>query len=262
MLYRDDPNGLIFIKQPAHAWISGQLARVWGNEEFGDIYPREEVCLGAEQHDIGWILWETSPTLNYQTGRPYSFMELPRNEHINIWTSGVQFAQALGNYPALLVSLHGSGLYANYNGSHDTPEIVEKVKEFITKQHQIQTDLLAILQSDPNYTNYVTPEIVARNQRLVAVWDWLSLAICMNNGMSKIDKVPTKSGETSLTLSTFKDDPTQIIVDPWCFCEESVTLICQGQRITQSFEDEKEMQKAIAHFPWTPLKITLHPLKA
>lgn len=263
MLYRDDPDGLIFIKQPAHAWISGQLARVWGNEEFGELYPREEVCLGAEQHDLGWHWWEMSPTLNAHTGRPYSFMELPRSEHLNIWILGVQLAQSFGNYPALLVSLHGSGLYANYNGSHDSPDVVAKVKDFLHQQHQIQAKLLSTLEVDPNYTNSVKPEIVARNRRLVTVWDWLSLAICMKVQTKKsLENVPTKIGETTLTLAAINNDPTQLTVDPWCFSEESVTLTFQGQRITKTFEDEEEMKKAIAHFPWTTIKTTLYPLKA
>ena len=51
MLVRDD--GLV-IGQPAHAWVSGQLARAWGNAAFPAPSPREPVCLAAEQHDVGW----------------------------------------------------------------------------------------------------------------------------------------------------------------------------------------------------------------
>jgi hypothetical protein len=47
MLYRQDPTGLIVIGQPAYAWVAGQLARAWGNEQFGEIAPWEEVCLAA-----------------------------------------------------------------------------------------------------------------------------------------------------------------------------------------------------------------------
>src|SRR5690349_13441145 len=51
MLYREVKQGKIAITQPMHAWVSGQLARAWGNERFGTIEPGEEVCLGAEQHE-------------------------------------------------------------------------------------------------------------------------------------------------------------------------------------------------------------------
>jgi hypothetical protein len=50
MLYREETQGRIAITQPAHAWLSGQLARAWGNECFGEVAPWEEVCLGASAH--------------------------------------------------------------------------------------------------------------------------------------------------------------------------------------------------------------------
>src|SRR5690348_7524279 len=53
MLFRADGEDAIAIAQPSHAWLSGQLARAWGNERFAAPAPYEEVCLGAEQHDIG-----------------------------------------------------------------------------------------------------------------------------------------------------------------------------------------------------------------
>jgi Protein of unknown function (DUF3891) len=77
MLYREDPAGIIVIGQPAHAWIAGQLA--WGNEHVGTVAPWEEVCLTVEQHDMAYALWERAPTLNPQTGRPYSFLDMPTN---------------------------------------------------------------------------------------------------------------------------------------------------------------------------------------
>jgi hypothetical protein len=61
MLYRLEKRGRIAITQPTHAWLSGQLARAWGNERFGEVAPWEEVCLGAEQHDAGHIVWEPGP---------------------------------------------------------------------------------------------------------------------------------------------------------------------------------------------------------
>ena len=45
MLYRLEEQGRIAITQPTHAWLSGQLARAWGNERFGEVVPWEEVCL-------------------------------------------------------------------------------------------------------------------------------------------------------------------------------------------------------------------------
>jgi Protein of unknown function (DUF3891) len=63
MLLRKDGPSVIAIPQPSHAWLSGQMARAWGHAHFTAPAPHEEVCLAAEQHDIGWQSWEEMPAL-------------------------------------------------------------------------------------------------------------------------------------------------------------------------------------------------------
>ncbi len=53
MLLRKDGLDVIVIPQPCHAWLSGQMARAWGNEHLAAPMPYDEVCLAAGQHDIG-----------------------------------------------------------------------------------------------------------------------------------------------------------------------------------------------------------------
>src|SRR3712207_8663826 len=108
MLYRDDPAGTIAIAQPAHAWVSGQLARAWGNAQFGSFAPWEEVCLAAEQHDIGMAAWESAPTLNRQTGRAHSFMDLPEPRHSQMFAE----ASRLDRKSTRLNSSHANISYA------------------------------------------------------------------------------------------------------------------------------------------------------
>jgi len=109
MLYRTIGENRICITQPTHAWVSGQMAQVWGNEMFGLVAPYEAVCLGAQQHDIGWLPWESAPTLNTDTGYPHSFMEVAPEVHTKLWAGAKQLAMPMGRYAALLVSLHGRG---------------------------------------------------------------------------------------------------------------------------------------------------------
>jgi len=128
MLYRQEKQGRIAITQPTHAWLSGQLGRAWGNERFGEVAPWEEVCLGAEQHDVGHTAWEQAPTLNPQTGLPYSFLEMPRQLHVRLWSEAARCVLPQGRYAALLVSLHGTRLYQHYDAANDLPENVQAVK--------------------------------------------------------------------------------------------------------------------------------------
>src|ERR1700683_1776724 len=87
MLLREQGDAVIAIGQASHAWISGQLARAWGNERFPAPEPREEGGLGGAQHDIGMAEWDLRPTLNRDTGLPHSFIELPVATHIGLWAA-------------------------------------------------------------------------------------------------------------------------------------------------------------------------------
>src|SRR5207244_3934677 len=206
MLYRDDPQGRIAITQPAHAWLSGQLARAWGNEHFGEVVPWEEVCLGTEQHDVGHTVWEQAPGLNPQTGLPYSFLEMPRQVHVQLWSSAARLVLPQGRYAALLVSLHGTVLYEHYNATNDPPEIAEAVQNYLAGARAFQEAMLASLRADPSYAPYAIDEAVARNRRLVQVWDALSLFICYGRQQSRsVQNVPTATTPTTVTLTPRND---------------------------------------------------------
>jgi hypothetical protein len=70
--------------------------------------------MAAEQHDIGWLDWETEPTFNPGTGRPHLFREVGAAAHAPMWTKGVQRAcDAWGTHVALLASRHG-GVQAGF----------------------------------------------------------------------------------------------------------------------------------------------------
>ena len=168
VLHREDAQGLILIGQPAHAWVSGQLARTWGNDRFGGFEPWEEVCLAAEQHDIGMAAWDAAPDLSPASGLPYSFRELPRSTHLALWASAASLVLPQSRYAALLVSLHGTGLYEPADRENGAPSDDPAVVEFLSRQRVLQDELLGSLRADDRYAPYATAGVLARNRRLVA----------------------------------------------------------------------------------------------
>jgi hypothetical protein len=260
MLYRQEKKGKIAITQPAHAWLSGQLARAWGNERFGDVEPWEEVCLGAEQHDVGHTAWEQAPTLNPQTGLPYSFLEMPRQLHVQIWSEAAKCILPQGRYAALLVSLHGTRLYQRYDAANDLPENAQVVQYYLEQERVFQEELLASLRSDPHYRPYAIEERVERNRRLVGIWDALSLAICFGQHHPQSwQQVPTATSTTTLTLTARDDDPTQLMLTPWPFRRQQVTLVYEGRYLAATFSNEAEMREALERAPWVTLQTVLVP---
>ncbi|MBD1913704.1 DUF3891 family protein [Leptolyngbya sp. FACHB-16] len=260
MLYRTIGSERICITQPTHAWVSGQLAQVWGNESFGPVSPYEAVCLGAEQHDIGWLPWEASPTFNPETGYPHSFMEVAPAVHTQLWAGAKHLVMPMGRYAALLVSLHGTGLYERFTHWKQSPESTQIVEAFLQQEKAFQQELIQQLGQDPAYTLYVKPETIAHNQRLVATLDALSLAICMGvTQQQEFADVPIPMGRTVLTLAPMNGDPTQLQVEPWCFQTEQVTVVFEGRILGEKTPDEQTMRDRLATAPWVTLTATLHP---
>lgn len=260
MLYRAIGENRICITQPTHAWVSGQMAQVWGNEMFGSVTPYEAVCLGAEQHDIGWLPWESAPTLNPDTGYPHSFLEVAPQVHTKLWAGAKHLVMPMGRYAALLVSLHGTGLYERFTHWKKSPESTRVVEAFLQQEKEFQRHLINQLADDPAYESYVTPEAIAHNQRLVATLDALSLAICMGvTAQKQFEQVPSATGETTLTLMPINDDPTQLWVEPWCFQSDPVTVVFEGRILTQKANDEQTMHEQLAIAPWVTLTATLRP---
>ncbi len=258
MLYREDPAGLIVIGQPAHAWVAGQLARAWGNEHFGNVAPWEEVCLAADQHDMAHALWERAPTLNPQTGRPYSFLDMPTNMRLALVSSASTLLLAQSRYAALLVSLHFTSLYEMYDTRHASGEERQAMQDFLAREDAFQQHVLATLRDDPYYVPYAASDIVARNRHLLRTWDALSLALCFGLQPTKsFLHVPTMSGETTLTVTRLLNDPTRGTVDPWPFRQDAVTLHCEGRRLPETFPDEETMRTALTRAPWITITMQL-----
>jgi len=242
MLLRPDGDAVIAIGQPAHAWLSGQLARAWGNERFGAVEPWEEVCLAAEQHDAGMAGWERRPTLNPRTGLPRSFMELELDEHLEIWWSAAPLVLSQSRYAALLVSLHGTALYERRDLSRLQPGDVTKVEAFLAGQRELQGRLLDGLQADP--------AAVRRNQRLVWTWDSLSLGLLLDWAPFELKAVPASDGELDVAVRPGT-------LDPWPFSAPRISVRCDGRILAGSFADEDAMRTALAVAPWTTLEIEL-----
>ena len=200
MLVRPEGQGALLITQQAHAWVSGQLARAWGNERFDEPQPHDKVCLAAEQHDLGMASFDMRPDLNPETGLPQSFIEMPLERHLAIWRLAPHRMLVQDRYAALLVSLHGTALY-------ERREPVPAVRAFLEEQRALQHELADSLE--------VCDEELARNQRLIWIFDSLSLALLLGWDPFEVEDIERR-GST---------------LDPWPFREDSLTLRCDGRRL-------------------------------
>jgi hypothetical protein len=248
MLLREDDAGALAIGQPSHAWISGQLARSWGNQRFGSLDPFEQVCLAAEQHDVGWAKRDLEPILNPDTGLPQSFMEVPVEDHLPLFTDGPRALVSQSRYAALLVSLHGWRLYERRDLAKLPTDEADAIRRFLSEQRAFQAALSASLRADE--------EQVERNSLLIWTWDYLSLALCLKWAPATAKGAPTANGKVDLELTC--DEARGVhYVEPWPFATPALTVRCEGRRLDGRFESEAALRDAFANAPWETLELRL-----
>jgi hypothetical protein len=246
VLVRGDEVEALAIGQLSHAWLSGQLARAWRNGRFPAPSPREEVALGAEQHDIGWALFDLRPRLSPETGLPCSFIETTVPEHLHIWEHAADRLLTQSECAALVVSLHGCSLSELRLGS-----AAEEDKPALRRHVEIERGRQARMRRDLDLGEHS----VRMLQRQMWTWDGLSLALCNDWDPFTARDVPTADGLTDMELRR-NGDGTHTLT-PWPFAEERLVVRCEGRRLAGTYDSEPELHRALAETPATTLEFTL-----
>jgi hypothetical protein len=250
LILRPDGDAVLAIGQASHAWLAGQLARAWGNGRFAAPEPFEEVVLGAVQHDIGMAGWDLRPERHPLSGLPVQFFELDRMTHLGLWSAAPRQVLSQSRYAALLVSLHGTGLYERFPPRTEDPEIARAVAAYLAGQRALQAELAEQVGA--------TAEELARNQALLATWDLLSLALCQ-------DKVPatTRLGGEPLTLVRVARDGEDeaFTLDPWPFAPPGCLEVrVEGRRLEGApYADDAALLGALERAPVLTLRMVLRP---
>jgi hypothetical protein len=242
ILQQGDP--IVAISQPSHSWLSGQLARVWGNDRFNPFEPFEPICLAAEQHDVGFLQWEREPVLDPETGLPYNFDSLPEPMHFDLWTGGISQLKPVCWYSALIVSLHFCDLCRRFHhASAKDPE--SAASRFLREQSLFQQSSIAQLSTDPTLSDAVTEDLLEFHRALLAVWDFLSLQLC--RGRPDHFRIPVAPISSSKSCEmTVRVHPNRVVeVDPWPFRSEEFEGRCEARILNGTFGDEMAMRQAL-----------------
>jgi hypothetical protein len=234
VLLRIEQDRVLAIGQLSHAWLSGQLARAWGNERFSPAEPYEEVVLGAQQHDIGWALFDRDPGFNPDSGLPRSFLELSVEEHLAIWRDAPERLSSQSLHAALVVSLHGRSL--SELRLQGAPEQADALREHIEAERARQARLCAVLE--------VAEEQLQRTQRQMWTWDGLSLALCHGWRPFLARDVPTRDGLLDVELRDRAEGASTL--DPWPFATEHVELRVEARALQPRYPDERTARQALA----------------
>ena len=250
MLFRTDPAATLAISQPAHAWLSGQMLHAWA------AALSEPLLLAAEQHDIGWLDWETAPTFDAATGRPHLFRAVGASLHAPMWRRGVARAfEAWGAHVALLISRHGGLIYTRYVDRHKAAlEDAAAADLYLSAQAPVEAAWARRLGLD---------ERALRNQSaLVALADALSLALCGDLRAPLDFQAPDRYGEmANLRLTERPGQPFEFALAPWPFRVDALDFEGEARALPAAgrFADEAEMRAWFAAPERVTFRASLRP---
>jgi hypothetical protein len=235
---------VLAISQTAHAWVSGQLARQWGNERFPSFAPVEPLCYAAEQHDRGFLDWERQPKLNPKSGLPHSFENIPLSLHVELQKKSILELKAVSLYAALVTSLYFARALGKQSPA-ENHEDGQRIAEFLQEQKALQRNLIGSLRKDPYLRSACSDRAIEYNQKLLAAWDQLSVQLCRNpDSQFSVNDVPTVL-ENSCRLLITPVDPNsrKIRLDPWPFSKPRVELTCEGHVLDRRFTSETDLRR-------------------
>jgi hypothetical protein len=235
MLIRPGDDGALAIGQLSHSWLSGQIARVWGNVRFGGVEPHEPIVLGAEQHDIGWALFDLEPRFNPETGLPRSFLELTVQDHLQIWRGAPERLLTQSLHAALVVSMHGSSL--SELRARMVPDQAADVQPHIDEEHARQAELRTALG--------ISEAQAERTRRQMWTWDGLSLALCLGWRPFVARDAPTAGGEL-IEVELRDVEEGVVTLDPWPLYRPAVHVRYEARRLAPRYEDEAAMREGFA----------------
>jgi hypothetical protein len=237
MLFRTQQSEVLAISQPAHAWVSGQMLRAWDDEL------TEPLLLAAEQHDIGWLDWETDPSFDPNTGRPHLFRDVGASTHAPMWMKGTMRAfHAWGAHVALLISRHGGVIYRRYIDRHRLSEAdARAAQNFLETQAPLEAAWARSVGLDADGQR--------RGTTLLAAVDTLSLAVCgeLKTPLT-LEAVDRRGERIEMQIAAKPGSPFEFLLSPWPFRRDSLVVEGEARALPAEgrFADEAAMRAWLA----------------
>jgi hypothetical protein len=186
---------------------------------------------------------------------------MPLDVHFAIWEQSITAVHKQNRYAALLTALHCLALYEmRLKFLADPPEDRARIEVFMTRWRVWQEQLVAALTDHPRYGLYVQPDVLARNVRLLQVWDYLSLVLCMSSVFEQtLEDVPLDDNHR-VTVQIAGSGQRGMALDPYPLDAPLTLWIDARQVLGGPFADNASLQAALVDVPYKPLVFEIGPL--
>jgi len=260
MIVRDDGEGLIIIRQGDHATLTADIAKAWHPPGKPRARPTSSLLIAATHHDVGWRAWEDStPDPLDEAGRPRDFLHMRLDDHLAIWRDSIDQTARYDLYAGVLVSMHACALYELRLTTVPDPEADRsRIRAFIEQQAVWRSQARTLLAGRPYYAPHLSEKGLATNLKLLQVWDFLSLMLCVPwTGSHTFEEVRLPDGGHHTLTASATGDGT-LSLEPYPLHAEPFPLSVEGRRLAQQrFARPADLAQAYTTAPTVRLKFAV-----
>lgn len=238
MIRRPYQAGYLLITQPAHAWLSGQLAQHWGYDNTSRPQPYQPVIIATTMHDSAWLEKDNSAILNADK-QPLNFIE-PELDYVeSMYGRCVSNAMQIDPYAGVLVNRHVQTIYHSRKTHKRDP--IERLQPLLAELVTQENHAIEQMIKHPVYQHYIDSATLNHNYRIVRTCDLLSLFVCGAFPARTIADVPFHYGESFRNLDCELLDDNTLRVSPQLFNQAEITVHLQAKIIPKKyFETQAE----------------------
>ncbi|MGI9456913.1 MAG: DUF3891 family protein [Aeoliella sp.] len=242
----DEPANWLLISQVEHARISGELAAAWRAAPSPPAV-RNELLAASTHHDDGWAAAEAHPPLDPAQGRPYSFLDLPRDDSLVLWRDSILIARRIGPLAGWSVAGHFVRLLVD--SEHAKRETSRAWLTEVSRWRQSWLNEWTAIDRSIN-----TVRLAGECLESVRLFDWLSLWLCCQCPARPDDDAiaPAMSvdglGSAPVRFESESDqakgEPRTVLVSPWPFVGPKVDVDALGYAVpVQEYATSEELAK-------------------
>lgn len=254
---------ITLVRQVDHQQQCGRMADAWGNADFARFADWADIAEAARVHDEGWREEDEAPRMRVD-GTPMNFHQIERARHASIYTLGIERAAVAGARPAILVSMHGTGLHRQRLGldppAH-SPDLAPEVEQFLAREDRRVEALRSTLEDDLSLSAWLWDAY-----RLIQTWDALSLYLTWrgipDGTVGLLPKVPRTPNDEGVSLVLEPLGQRTVACHPFPFAGSEIALPVAARIIEdRRFADDDDLRQAMLQAVPTDLEFVVcrHP---
>ena len=255
MIRLEHGDGWMLLPQSAHAWLSGQIAQHWGNEDNSRPKPYASVVLATTLHDKAWFTLDRLPLLN-DVGEPLHFLELGLDDSEGLYADTVAQVTQIDPYAGILVNRHVQLIY-NSRATHGRDPI-DQLQPLLDTLKTDEKALITRLSSHPAYADFIDEVALNHNYRVLRTCDLLSLFVCGGFPARMIQDVPYRNNDSPIDVECQLDEPHTLRISPNLLDVPELVVHLEGRYIPKcQFEDADEYAAVFQEAPFKAIEMRI-----